>query len=182
MQIADETRRRATLVVEVLLAFGLAYGVPRVARAQGDCKAVFDADDKMLATDHHSYTTKTGVQRETSESAMVSGANYLQVKGQWMKSPLTVAEVRAQKLENRKNAKNVSCQFLRDETIAGEKARVYRAHSETEVASSDVTVWISTSRGLPLQQEQEIDVGGGAAKTRYSIRYDYANVSVPAVH
>ena len=157
------------------------------AKAQGDCNTIFDADDKMLSTDHRSFSTrssaKPGANSETNESVSVAGVIYINVKGVWHKSPMTVAQLRQQKAENRKDAKNVSCHYVRDESVNGEAARVFSAHSENEDDKSDATVWISKSRGLPLRQEQDIDTGGDAAgKMHYSVRYEYTNVSAPPVH
>ena len=157
------------------------------ASAQGDCKTVFDADDKLIATDHRAFATHSPVGRtgnaETNESVMVGGVTYVKVKGGWHKSPMTVAQLREQKAENRKNAKSVSCRYLRDESVDGEVARVFSVHSETEDNKSDGTIWISKSRGLPLRQEQDDDMGGSAAdKMHYSIRYEYTNVTAPPTH
>jgi hypothetical protein len=153
---------------------------PSLARAQNDCKTVFDADDKMLATDHHTYMTSAGVRTETTESITVAGIIYIQHKGAWRKSPITAKEMIEQKAENRKNAKNVSCHLLREEVVDGEATHVYSGHSETEDMKADVTVWISRSKGLPLKQEQDTDLGAGG-KSHFSIRYSYSGVSAPPV-
>jgi len=171
------------ICVMLLLCLSALGGAAR-AQAQGDCKAVYDADDKMLATNHHAFAThaSAGGKSETTEAAMIGGVSYVQIKGVWRKSPLTLEQLREQKAENRKNAKVVSCRYLRDEVVEGETARVFSAHSETEDEKSDVTVWISRNRGLPLRQEQDVDLGDAGGKTHYSVRYDYNNVSAPAVH
>jgi hypothetical protein len=173
----------AILLNSVLLLMILG-GAPQ-ARGQNDCNIIFDADDKLLTSDHHTFMTSTsaaqGSAPRTSESITVKGVTYIQVKGAWRKSPITGAEIREQKAENRKTAKNVSCHYLRDESVGGEAARVYSAHAETEDDKTDTTVWISKSRGLPLRQEEDIDVGGAGGKTHYSVRHEYTNVSAPSV-
>jgi hypothetical protein len=188
MDKADFTSRKnliETVVYAACVLLVVVFAAAPGARAQGDCKTVFDADDKMLTTDHRTILTRTGAihggKAETNESVMVGGVSYIQVKGAWRKSPMTLAELREQKTENRKNAKSVSCHYLRDESVDGQAARVFAAHSETEDDKSDVTVWISKDRGLPLRQEQDMDVGGAAGKMHYSIRFEYTNVSAPPV-
>jgi hypothetical protein len=140
----------------------------------------------MISTDHHAFSSETSgspgkASARENESIMAGGVSYVKVKGAWRKSPLTLAELREQKVENRKTAKNVSCHYLRDEAVNGESAQVYSAHSENEDEKSDLTIWVSKARGLPLRQEQDIDVGGAGGKTHYSLRYDYRNVSAPPV-
>ena len=174
-------QRGLSLVALLIVVLG---GAP-VARAQGDCNIVYQADDKMIATDHRAFSShgpaSSGGSAETTESVMVGGVSYVKVKGVWHKSPMTLAQLREQKAENRKNAKSVSCRYLRDESVDGDTARVYSFHSETEDDKSDGTIWISKNRGLPLRQEQDIDVGGSDGKRHYSTRYEYGNVSAPAV-
>ena len=166
-----------SLISMLFLIFGVAFS----AKAQGDCESVYDADNKLIATDHRAFSTHSaaihGGNPETSESVMVGGITYVKVKGVWRKSPITVAELREQKAENRKNAKNVSCRYLRDESVDGEAARVFSVHSETEDGKYDLTVSISKSRGLPVRQEEDINTGD---KMHYSIRYEYTNVFAPS--
>ena len=89
---------------------------------------------------------------------------------------------RQQEIENRKNAKNISCHLLREDSVNGEPAQVFSAHDETEDGKTDATIWISKSRGLPLRKEEDIDTGGDpSGKTHFSTRYDYSNTSVPPV-
>ena len=68
---------------------------------------------------------------------------------------------------------------MREESLNGEPAAVYKVHSETEAAKTDGQVWISKSKGLPLRQELDMDVGGSAGKSHREMRYDYANVKPP---
>ncbi len=44
-----------------------------------------------------------------------------------------------------------TCQYLRDESVNGEAASVYKVHSESEVAKIAFTIWISKSKALPLR-------------------------------
>ena len=88
--------------------------------------------------------------------------------------------MRAQEEENWKNAKNVSCKYLRDESVKGESAAVYSTHNENEDTKEDGQVWVSKSKGLPLRQEEDVDIGYGD-KRHHSTRYEYTNVQAPAV-
>jgi len=179
--MAEKPTPMGTCLISTLLV--LMFGVAIPAKAQGDCQSVYDADDKLLATDHRAFSAHSpairGGHPETTESVMVGGVTYVKVKGAWRKSPLAVTELREQKAENRKSAKNVSCRYLRDEFVDGEAARVFSAHSETEDGKYDLTVWISKNRGLPVRQEEDIDTGD---KVHYSIHYEYTNVALPSAH
>jgi hypothetical protein len=171
----------------VLLALPLALAAGIWAQTvPPDCKILYDAEDKLLITPHHGFNKRTAdstkAKVDVSESIFANGAFYVLARGEWRKSSLTIDEMRQQAIENRKNARNISCKFLRDETVDGAAARVFQAHFETEDAKSDATLWISKSTGLPLKQEQDTDLGGAAGKTHMSIRYEYSNVSAPAVH
>ncbi len=159
--------------------------IPPAARAQSDCKPLYDASDKLLTGPSHGYQTETDPARPGSdvtnhEIIYTGGAIYVMTKGKWKKSPMSAAAVHAQEEENKKTAKNVSCKHLRDESVNGESAAVYSGHSETEDTKADTQTWISKSKGLLLRQEEDVDIGGGD-KRHISIRYEYTNVRAPAV-
>jgi len=169
------------------LAFTISVAQSAVAAPVEDpaCKFVFDASDKLNTTPWHMYltelrgTSKSG-KPETSETIFVSGIRYIQFRGQWKQSPITVPQMRDQEAENRNNAKNQSCHFVKDDTVNGEAASVHFAHYESEDAKSDGQVWISKRSGLILRNELDIDSGGGKSDlNHYSIRYDYSNVNPP---
>ncbi len=178
-QSRNSVWRTARLLVIGVLA--MPWGL--VLHAQLSCKTVLDGDDKKDATPYHAYVTRTsqlaGGKSESSEAIFVGGVSYIQMKGVWKKSPFTAEQQRQQKLENRKNAKVISCKFLRDEPVNGELAHVYAVHAENDDIKSDATMWVSVSRGLILRNEQDLDMGDDT-KSHMSIRYDYANVSPPA--
>jgi hypothetical protein len=164
--------------VAILLGFA---GAPS-ARAQADCKVVFDATDKLLTTPYHLYMTRPGFTKDakpqTDELISVGGAHYVFSRGAWKKSPMSIEDLQKQVQENRKNAKNMACSHVRDEAVNGEAAAVYKAHAETEDMKSDALVWISRSKGLILRQEEDLDDSG--EKRHMSLRYEYTNVSAPA--
>ena len=166
-----------------LILFFAAITIAPSARAQGECKILYDATDKLSDVPNHGYATQTHGPKSapitsTTESIWINGVIYIQMKGAWKKSGMTVADMRAQEAENRKNAKNTSCKYLRDESVNGEAAAVYSAHSETEGVKSDATVWISKSKGLILRQEDDMDMGD-PDKMHISIRYEYGGVKAP---
>jgi hypothetical protein len=72
-----------------------------------------------------------------------------------------------------------SCRYVREEAVNGEATVVYAAHSESEYAKVDMTVWISKSKGLTVRQDVDMDVGGLMGKSHTSSRYDYTNVAPP---
>jgi hypothetical protein len=67
------------------------------------------------------------------------------------------------KKENQNDTK-ITCRYLREESVNGEAAAVYSQHVETENDKMDVQVWISKSKGLPLREELDVDVGGKLGK------------------
>jgi len=157
---------------------------PGSARAQNECKVLFDAADKLTATPHHGYQTSTvqakGAKQETGEDIFVGGAIYVLIHGKWRKSPTTVEQRKNMERENRQNARNVSCRYLRDEAVNGEAAKVFQAHSETPELKADSVVWIAKGTGLILRQEEDVDSGEGD-RSHVSVRYEYRNVSAPVI-
>ena len=155
------------------------------ARAQGECKPVRDAIDKMTTVSSHAYEAESNPARPGAgvanhETISMGGTIYVLMNGKWKKSPMSAADMHAQQEENWKNAKNVSCKHLRDESVKGESAAVYSTHNENEDSREDGQVWVSKSKGLPLREEQDVDLGAGD-KHHISIRYEYTNVQAPAV-
>ena len=162
-----------------------AFVLSPAARAQGDCKPVHDAIDKLSTVSSHAYETQSspaqpGTGATSHEVIRSGGTIYVLMNGKWKKSPMSAADMRAQEEENWKTAKNVSCKHLRDESVKGEPAAVYSTHNENEDTKEDGQVWVSKSKGLPLREEQDVDLGYGE-KHHMSIHYEYINVQAPAV-
>lgn len=65
-----------------------------------------------------------------------------------------------------------SCQLLREETLKGEAASVYRDLMKSHTGTADGTVWISKSRGVVLQQEVNVDMGA-KGKGKQVIVFNY---------
>jgi hypothetical protein len=182
--IASRVNRCNSILVAALVC-SAAFFISPAARAQGDCKPVHDAIDKMSTVSSHAYETesnpaRTGTGVTNHEVIRTGGTVYVLMNGKWKKSPMSSADMRAQEEENWKNAKNVSCKHLRDESVKGESAAVYSTHNENEDSKEDGQVWVSKSKGLPLREEQDVDLGSGD-KQHMSTRYEYNNVQAPAV-
>jgi hypothetical protein len=157
---------------------GLAAALPAPLAAQGACQPVFDAMTKVVTTSAHIYNTSTGARPRSSETIYAAGSIYVNFAGKWTRSPLTPPQMLKQEEENRQHSK-YSCRYLRDESVNGEPAALYSAHAETQDSKSDSQIWISRSKGLPLRQELDIDIGDKAGKNHYSVRYEYADVKPP---
>lgn len=148
------------------------------------CKVLFSALDKTIITPSHSYVTQTDSGKgapENGEQIFAGGTRYIKLNGKWMKSPLTTQELQEQDRQNRQNAKEYSCRYVRDESVQGESASVYHTHNKTEDFASDAQIWISKSRGLILRAEEDMDTGGEGGKRHLSTRYEYGNVQAPTV-
>ena len=168
--------------------FGLILALPSLTYALDDpaCKPLYDASRKANLIANHMYsTTIAGYNKnlpENSEMISTGGANgviYVMVRGKWTRTRLTPGDLVKDKDEGASTAKN-TCRYLRDEALNGEATSVYSSHSDTEVGKVDTTVWISKSKGLPLREDIDIDVGGSLGKSHKSIRFDYVNVHPPA--
>ena len=53
-----------------------------------------------------------------------------------------------------------TCSYLRDETVDGQAAAVYREQYQSKTGSTDAQIWISKSSGLLLREEQDGNVIG----------------------
>jgi outer membrane protein assembly factor BamB len=185
----SETRRRTGVpgAFAVVRAAGIglliaaAAGQPARA-ADPACKVVIDAITKQVTTPTHTVVTDTsashGGQPKTHESIYVDGVVYVQVKGQWMRSPMTAQKKRERQEETLHDLQSMSCRYLRDETVDGEAAAAYHV-IQTQPEKSQATIWVSKRSGLPLRNENDIDPGDKDA-LHMVIRYDYANVRPPA--
>jgi hypothetical protein len=159
------------------------------AAARGDdgCKALYDALTKVVVTPTHIYTTTVaGYDNNVPRNSEMiyeggpNGAIYIFAGGKWTRAKMTSAEMMSKQEENRRTAKDV-CHVVRDEVVNGEAATVYSTHSDNDGNKIDATVWISKSKGLPLKEDMDMDVGGTMGKTHMSLRYEYANVKPPAL-
>lgn len=53
-----------------------------------------------------------------------------------------------------------SCAYLRDETVDGQSAAVYREQYKGDTGSTTATIWISKSSGRLIREEQDGDITG----------------------
>lgn len=179
-----KTRKMSLLNAAAGFAFGMMIMGATQAGAQDSCKAVNDAQAKVMTTPTHIYTTMTGVpnsaDKHTTEVIYMGAASYVKVSGKWSTSPVTTQQVVKMEEENRK-ASNTTCQYVRDDVVNGEAAAVYSTHSErtNPNVKSDGQIWVSKSRGLVLKVE--IDISGDGTTKHHSSRYEYANVQAPPI-
>lgn len=169
----------------IALLIAAAAGQPaRAANPDATCKLVLDVMAKQRATPTHLYATESsprlGGKPKVNELIYAGGAIYIRMKGQWKRSPLTLQGMQKQQEENQRNAKSITCRYLRDETVDGEAAAVYFSQGENEDSKSDSTLWVSKRTGLPLRSESDLDTGSKTDRMHVAIRYDYADVRPPA--
>jgi len=149
--------------------------------AVDSCQPVFDALTKLITTPSHSYTASTvvnGGKQRTGETIMTQGKKYIRGNGKWMDSRVTTAEVLEQERENEKNGR-ATCQLVRSEAVNGASALVYSLHREPQSFKEDSQIWISKSTGMPLREEQDVDMGAEIGKQHNSARFEYGNVQPP---
>lgn len=166
-----------TLSVLSLLVMGQSVR----ALAADSCQPVFDAIQKLVTTPSHSYTTSTaakGGSPQTGETIMTRGKKYIRANGKWMDPRVTTAEVLDQEKENEKSGKS-TCQFLRSESVNGDRASLYHMQRESGNFKENSQIWISKSTGLPLREEQDMDYGGAIGKRHNSGRFEYGNIQPP---
>lgn len=159
----------------------LLTAVPPATAASG-CDAVISAALKVLQVPAHLYMIETGQggKSRNAETIYLNGVTYVMINGPWRKSGISPTDLLEAKKESEQNAG--TCTMVRNEAVNGEAATLYMAHHQTAADTVDTQIWISKSRGLPLKQINDIDVGGGAGGKKHTeIRYEYKNVTAPAV-
>jgi hypothetical protein len=149
-----------------------------------ECRSVLDAMDKLFTVPFHMYMTQTNLGIEgrktfTFEVIFVNGVRYVMVNGKWKPSRLSTQELKAMDERNRIDGTNLSCQWVRDESVNSERAAVYSTHSKSDYGTNDNHVWISKRNGLVLRQETDLERDGGTHKSHLSVRYEYRSVRPP---
>jgi hypothetical protein len=140
------------------------------------CKDVFDAGMRQLQTPYHSHTTMTlvpGQKPQLSEQINTGKILYLLTNGKWTVSKITPVDMREQETDNIKNSKSV-CSVVRDESVDGTSATLYKVHEERDGTESDSQVWISKSNGLPLRIKME--------DPAFDSLFSYSDVVAPKVN
>jgi hypothetical protein len=120
-----------------------------------------------------------GGKPRAGEAISAGGEMYVLSRGKWVKSPVSMAELRKMQEDNPDSTK-ATCSHLRDESVNGEPAAVWRSHIVNEAGTIDTDMWISKSRGVVLKANSLTDVGGSMGKSRSVSRYEYSNVRPPA--
>jgi hypothetical protein len=169
--------RNAISTLLVILAL---LAAPYVMAADS-CQPVFDALTKVATTPSHSYTTNTAVnggKAEEGETIIVNGQKYIRARGKWMRIPVTSQDVLEQEKEKEEKGKS-TCQLLRRESVNGEAAMLYSMHREYDQVTEDAQMWVSTSTGLLLRVEDDVDNRGNHKKEHQSTRLEYGNIRPP---
>jgi len=164
------------------LLFALAALLTAVpAFAASDCNTLKAAILKVYQVPVHLYMTDAARDREirNAETIYLNGTTFVKVNGPWRKSQISTKDL-ADSIEE-SDQKLGPCTVVGDEAVNGEAATLYKIHTQTADETADSQIWISKSRGLPLKQISEINVTGAAAKRHSEIRYEYTNVTAPAV-
>lgn len=157
----------------------LVMGQVTTARAADSCQPVFDALMKVATTPSHSYTTTTSSGRSAeAETIFAKGQKYIQVRGKWMRIPVTSQDVLEQEKEKEEKGKS-TCQLLRREPVNGEAASLYSVHREYEEVKEDGQMWVSKGNGLLLRVEEDFDNKDNKAKDHRSTRFEYGNIRPP---
>nr|HEV7954404.1 hypothetical protein [Candidatus Acidoferrales bacterium] len=157
---------------------------PTPQTADSTCSVVLAALDKNFTVPYHAYMTQTSAAMQngkpiSTEMVYAGGKHYVLYDGKWTASEMSDSDMKAMQLKARQTAKNLSCHYVKDETVNGESAALFTTHGESEHGKDDNQIWISKSKGVILKQETDIDIGAGRPKTHMSVRYDYANVQAP---
>lgn len=157
---------------------------PAPQTADATCNAVLAALDKNFTVPYHMYMTQTSAalpngKPMSTEMVYAGGKRYVLFDGKWNVSDVSDDDMKAMQLKARQTAKNLSCHYVKDETVNGESAALFATHGESEHGKDDNQIWISKSKGLIVKQETDIDIGGGRPKTHMSVRYEYGNVQAP---
>lgn len=147
------------------------------------CQTVLDASAKLFTTPYHMYMTEAGAgagngKPVSSEMVFSGGVYYILYNGKWSVSPMSLEEMKAMDERNRKNVKNLSCHYVRGDSVNVESSALYSTHEEDAKGKTDTQIWVSKSKGLVLRQETDVDTGGGN-KTHVSSRFEYSNVHAP---
>lgn len=166
---------RSLAAVAAVLTTGAAFG------GDSTCKYLADANARIYTIPAHLYQTDTYAGKtRTSELIFINNKSYLEISGQWRANPMSPAKMAEIRKETEdEETKTMTCRVVREEAVNGEAATLYSAHQESPDGKRDSQIWISKSRGVPLKLEMDMD-GGASGRKHRNIRYEYANVQVPA--
>ncbi|MEP7063331.1 MAG: hypothetical protein ABI881_13125 [Betaproteobacteria bacterium] len=103
---------------------------------------------------------------------------YVQVRGAWKKSPITVQAAIARSRENLKQAKEYSCKPLPDSVVDGVAVANFATHTISDDASIDGIVAIDKRSGLAVRVENNLRTGAATAP-HYVTQYSYRSIKAP---
>lgn len=185
MRLINHRARIDARLVAAAVALGLCVAAP-LRGQRAECAASFAAMSKLYDKPFHLYMIDSAQtdarlhagQPTISESIWTGNVIYVMVRGKWRKSPIDIAELRKDRTDPSSKA-NATCSHLRDESVNGEPAAVWRIYSVSELDTNDTEVWISKNSGLVLKSDVHQDVGGALGKSHVVSRYEYTNVRPP---
>ena len=156
-------------VLPALFALTIAHG----AELSGDCKPVAAAMEKSVQADHATTTTRGA---DTMQGITVGGAIYVQSKGAWHKSPMTVQDNLAMSRDNLKAAQEYSCKALPDSVVDGTAVANFTTHTVNSGTVVDSRIAIAKATGLAVSVENRLS---GDANAVMVTHYRYGNVKAP---
>lgn len=157
--------------------------VSSLAHAGADCQPVYNAMQKLAITPVHEYVHQTAEFKSVpsdSEVVITATAMYVQVAGKWKSMPYDPKK-QARAIAESAATQHTVCTHQPDENVGGEAADFYATHDVQEEGTTvNGMLWISKSRGVPLHQTIDMNVGGKVGKSHTDLRFDYANLQAPS--
>lgn len=170
---SHDVRRSAVWIASAACAL-MTFAGP--ARADASCDPVYDAGIKQMQTPHHIFTSRSahgGMGASTTETIFAGGIVYVQLHGQWQRSPISASEMLRNAQDKRKSdSGDDTCRALGEDAVDGEATAVYSLHND---GGADSKLWVSKANGSLLRQTIRLPDG-----SLIDSRYDYANVVAPA--
>jgi hypothetical protein len=168
------------LAAATSLALAATASVQSLA-AETSCKAVFDAIAKQVMTPNHEYMIQTvgadKSKREQREVINTGTVQYFLVGGEWHTMKETPKETLQRERENEASSE-VSCRYLRDESVEGVSTAVFSEHSKADTGESNALIWISKGNSMPVREQVDMDPGNPGAR-HLEVRIVYSNVQAP---
>jgi hypothetical protein len=169
------------LAAATSLALAATASVQTLA-AETSCKAVFDAIAKQVMTPNHEYMIQTEgadkSKREQREVINTGTVQYFLVGGEWHTMKETPKETLQRERENEASSE-VTCRYLRDESVEGVSTAVFSEHSKTDTGESNALVWIAKGSAMPVREQVDMDPGNPGAR-HLEVRIVYSNVQAPS--
>jgi hypothetical protein len=154
-------------------ALAVVSATAAAAELAGDCKPVWAAMEKTMRADHTASTVRDGT---TIQGVTAGGVNYVQIRGAWRKSPMSVQDVLAQQQENLKDAREYRCQRIGNSTVGGAPVTLYKTQTVNDSSTGESTIAISRSDGLAVQVDATIK---GDVNMHFVTHYGYGHAKPP---